>query len=226
MLETLIKLNSSRVGHDKLVRSIQYACKLIAATQSNPQATKNLESTLRSARKLLRLGTSIDALYSSTISIGHPDLVIRLTVTLSRIASAMFLFGDHLVWLKNASLIDINLSKWSTFSNKSWLYSIILNLVRDIYEVQRILRCYQLTRTNKTRTNSSLSETVELYCHIVNYIVAEHKNTALDFAKNMADVILPLSALGYIKAPKIVGICGVVSSIAAALQVMDPRLKL
>ena len=196
MLETLIKLNSSRVGHDKLVRSIQYACKLIAATQSNPQLTKNLENTLRSARKLLRLGTAIDALYSSSLSIGHPDLVIRLTVTLSRIASAMFLFGDHLVWLKSASLIDINLPKWSTFSNKSWLYSIILNLARDIYELQRILRCYHLTRPNKMKTNTSLGEIAEFYYPIVAYTLVEHKNTALDFVKNMADVILPLSALG------------------------------
>lgn len=226
MLETLIKLNSSRVGHDKLVRSIQYACKLIAASQSNPQSTKNLENTLRSARKLLRLGTAIDALYSSTISIGHPDLVIRLTVTLSRIASAMFLFGDHLVWLKNASMIDINLSKWSTFSNKSWLYSIILNLTRDIYELQRILRCYKLTRPSNTRLNPSFNDIVELYYPILAYVLREHKNAILDLAKNMTDIILPLSALGYIQAPKFVGFCGILSSVAAALQVMDPRLKL
>ena len=196
MLETLIKLNSSRVGHDKMVRSIQYACKLISATQNDPQATKNLESTLRSARKLLRLGTSIDALYSSTLSIQHPDLVIRLTVTLSRIASAMFLFGDHLVWLKSASLIDINLVKWSTFSNKSWLYSIILNLTRDVYELQRILGCYQLTKPVKTVPHISLQGVAEAYYPIMAYVLREHKNAVLDLVKNMADVFLPLSALG------------------------------
>lgn len=226
MLETLIKLNSSRVGHDKLVRSIQYACKLISATQTNPQATKSLESTLRSARKLLRLGTAIDALYSSTLSIRHPDLVIRLTVTLSRIASAMFLFGDHLVWLHNASLVNVSLSKWSTFSNKSWLYSIILNLARDVYELQRILRCYQLTNPVKKMPNQSLQEVVESYYPILAYVLREHKNAVLDLVKNMTDVVLPLSALGYIQMPKFVGLCGVVSSLAAALQVMDPRLKL
>ena len=196
MLETLIKLNSSRVGHDKLVRSIQYACKLIAATQANPQPTKNLESTLRSARKLLRLGTAIDALYSSTLSIRHPDLVIRLTVTLSRIASAMFLFGDHLVWLHNSALIDVNLAKWSQFSNKCWLYSLIFNLSRNIYEMQRILGCYHLTTHIKTMPQISLQGVVEAYYPIATYVLREHKNAVLDLVKNMTDVILPLSALG------------------------------
>jgi len=196
MLETLIKLNSSRVGHDKLVRTIQYACKLIAASQASPKATQSLESTLRSARKLLRLGTSIDTLYSSVLSIQHPDLVIRLTVTLSRISSGMFLFGDHLIWLHNAALIDVNLPKWSQFSNKCWLYSIILNLTRNIYELQRILDCYKLTTHIKTIPQISLQGVVEAYYPILNYMLKEHKNALLDLVKNMTDVILPLSALG------------------------------
>ena len=36
----------------------------------------------------MRLGTCVDALNSSMASVGHPDLVIRLTVTLSRFVQA------------------------------------------------------------------------------------------------------------------------------------------
>jgi hypothetical protein len=45
---------------------------------------KTLEETLSSARKLLRLGTCVEALHSSLSTVSHPDIVIRLTVTLSR----------------------------------------------------------------------------------------------------------------------------------------------
>jgi len=226
MLETLIKLNSSRVGHDKLVRTLQYACKLIAASQDYPEAIQKLEATLRSARKLMRLGTSIDALYSSTLSIHHPDLLIRFTTTLSRIASAMFLFGDHLIWLHNASLIDVNPSKWSSFSNKSWLYSIILNLLRDFYELQRVIAKCKMAKPIRARPVVSLKDFVETYYPLLVYILREHQNAVLDLVKNLTDVILPLGALGYIKRPKLVGVCGMISSVAASLQIMNPRLKL
>ena len=40
MLDTLIKLNSSRAGHDKLIRTMQYTCKLIAASSRNKKIYK------------------------------------------------------------------------------------------------------------------------------------------------------------------------------------------
>ena len=40
MLDTLIKLNSSRAGHDKLIRTMQYTCKLIAASSRNRKIYK------------------------------------------------------------------------------------------------------------------------------------------------------------------------------------------
>ena len=178
MIDQLIRLNSSRVGHDKIVRTIQYACKLVSAFDHYSESSQKLESTLRSSRKLLRMGTSIDALYSSCSVVNHPDVILRLTLTISRIASAMFLFGDHLIWLNNNSLIRINPRKWSAFSNKSWLYSIILNLIRDWYEL-RIAISY-------ARKNG-LS---------IPAFVKSYKNLVVDLLRNATDLILPLGALG------------------------------
>lgn len=207
-----MRLNSSRAGHDKLVRVVQYSCRLMAACQTNPAATRQLEQTVRSARKFLRLGTSLDALHASLMTVRHPDIIIRLTLTLSRIASAMFLFGDHVVWLASVGLLRTQSNQWSTFSNKSWLYSIILNLLRDLYEIRRVLHCYTLIAHREAS--------------LVRYVLREHTNAALDSLKNVTDLLLPLAALGYIKAPKLVGLCGIVSSLAAAVQIINPRLKL
>ena len=95
-METLIKLNSSRVGRDKIFRTLQYA---LRAINSQPylatSESRDLEKTLASFRKLLRLGTFIDVLLSARQSIHHQEVFTRVTVTLSRIANAMFLLGTH-----------------------------------------------------------------------------------------------------------------------------------
>ena len=44
----------------------------------------------------------------------------------------MFLLGDHIVWLHRNNLVQMkDIKEWERFSNKSWLYSIILNLITD-----------------------------------------------------------------------------------------------
>ena len=108
-MDTLIKLNSTRVGRDKIFRTLQYA---LRAINSQPylatSESRDLEKTLASFRKLLRLGTFIDVLLSARQSIQCEDVFTRVTVTLSRIASAMFLLGDHLIWLHRQKLISLN----------------------------------------------------------------------------------------------------------------------
>ena len=59
MLDTFIKLNSTRTGHDKLIRTLQYTCKLIAVSGHHPKAD-HLARVVGAARKFLRLGTCVD----------------------------------------------------------------------------------------------------------------------------------------------------------------------
>ena len=132
-MDTLIKLNSTRVGRDKIFRTLQYA---LRAINSRPylatDESRDLEKTLASFRKLLRLGTFIDVLQSAKQSIHHPDFFTRILVTLGKIANAMFLLGDHVIWLHRNNLLKMkDIKEWERFSNKSWLYSIILNLITD-----------------------------------------------------------------------------------------------
>ena len=77
-MDTLIKLNSSRVGRDKIFRTLQYG---LRAINSRPYLATNesrdLEKTLASFRKLLRLGTFIDVLQSARQSIHFEDFFTR-----------------------------------------------------------------------------------------------------------------------------------------------------
>ena len=60
---------------------------------------------------------------------------------------------------------------------RCWLYSGILNLLRDLYEVQKLLE-----RRRRGREWGRLAR--------------ENKPVLLDIVKNSADVVLPLGALG------------------------------
>ena len=100
-MENLIQLNTTRNGRDKVFRTLQYALKAINGSLPYlaSEKSRDLEKTLASFRKLLRLGTFIDALHGARQSIHHADLLHGSLITLSRIANAMYLLGDHIVWL-------------------------------------------------------------------------------------------------------------------------------
>ena len=181
MLDTFLKLNSSRAGHDKLIRTVQYACKLIAASSSShSHKYDDLARMIGATRRFLRLGTCVDALYSSFLSVSHPDSFVRMTVTLSHIANAMYLFCDHLLFLHHNKLLRINVKKWDNLSDRCWLYSIVMDLVRNIYQINCIL-----TKLGILSSSNSLL-----------YFMENHKNLIVDTIKNTADLILPLTSLG------------------------------
>ena len=107
-METLIQLNTTRNGRDKVFRTLQYALKAINGSLPYlaSEKSRDLEKTLASFRKLLRLGTFIDALHGARQSIHHADLLHGSLITLSRIANAMYLLGDHIIWLHKVQLAN------------------------------------------------------------------------------------------------------------------------
>ncbi|KAG4077060.1 hypothetical protein HA402_016047 [Bradysia odoriphaga] len=104
-MESLIKLNGQLSGRDKLARLVQYSCRTLwdcLQGDSNIELIdkiKTLEYILSSFRKLLRFGKCADVLYASLKTIHNPDVTLRLTLTLSKISQAIFLFADHIIWL-------------------------------------------------------------------------------------------------------------------------------
>lgn len=137
MLETLIKLNSSRAGHDKLIRTLQYTCKLMAASGChNSDNYDYLAKLTGAARKFLRLGTCIDSLYASFSIPLHLDTLSSLTVTFSRIANTMYLFCDHLIWCHSINFIKIDKKYWDDLSGN---IKIIFEYIDYMYQIRPVL---------------------------------------------------------------------------------------
>lgn len=187
---------------------------------------------------VLRFGKCIDVLYAAQRTIHHTNVTLRLTLTLSKIAQALFLYADHIVWLSRTGLVkSIDAKKWNDTANKYWFVSIVMNLCRDVYELSKLI---DRTLSGKSRqtlynwlfhTNANIStlskrDLSRASLQVYSYLY-ENRDIFIDTTKNMCDVFIPLTALGYTKLkPRTVGILGVISSVAAIYVLLQPAAKL
>ncbi|XP_059615974.1 peroxisomal membrane protein 11B [Phlebotomus argentipes] len=231
-MDTLIRLNNSTAGRDKTARLIQYLCKALWDTLDANDINSHLidqlrtfELSLSTFRKTLRLGKCIDTFYASLTSLHYADAVVRMTVTLSKLASSMFLFCDHMIWFARTGFVKgVNVEKWNKLANKYWLFSVVMNLVRDFYEIQRLLA----TQTPKKATvdQGCLQEVISLPLQTVKCICG-HKPVLWDTVKNACDLFLPLNGLGFTKlSPRTIGVLGFISSLAGLIPLVEPSAKL
>lgn len=190
---------------------------------------------------VLRFGKCLDVLNAAQKSIHHTNVTLRLTLTLSKIAQALFLFADHIIWLSRSGLSkSINAKKWNDTANKYWFVSIVANLCRDFYEITQLIERTLNSGNGRTRqsihgwlfnTNTNISTlskkdlskaSLQAYAYVY-----ENRAIFIDTIKNLCDVFIPATALGYTKLkPRTVGLLGVISSIAALIVLIQPTAKL
>ena len=230
-MDIVLKLNEQTVGRDKIIRLLQYGSRAYwyyaqntRSTQHSAEVLRSLEYTFSSFRKLLRLGRCLDSLYSALKVMKYPDLAVRVTLTLSKISNALFLLADHIIWIGRVGLLRVNIEKWSKIANKYWLMSIIMNLIRDIYEIITIIEHDEGKNVLMRKPNFSpdMWKQYKLLFHLKN-----HKDIAMDAIKNGCDLFIPLTALGFTKfSPGTIGIFGVISSIVGLYTLIYPLYKL
>ena len=164
------------------------------------------------------------------------DAVLRLTLTLSKINQALYLFFDHIIWAARAGLITTDIPRWVQLSSKFWLFSIILNLTRDLYDIWRAL-IHEIKVRNSQASKSHYINGDAHYAGKMKHVrtdgevvvkcIRENVPIFLDFVKNACDVVLPMSALGHVNAsPGFQGFVGVISSLIGIATIWDPLLRL
>ncbi|XP_026763009.1 peroxisomal membrane protein 11B [Galleria mellonella] len=234
-MDILVKVNNESNGRDKLARLVQYTSRLVwhqlerrNANKYSIDRIKNLESNLGSFRKILRLGRCIDACYAALNVMHTEDPFLRFTLTSSKLAHALYLYADHIVWLSRSGFLKTDSDNWNTTANKFWLLSIVANLARDFYEILHILESNKSvllkpSEISGTIKHFSLTDSAKHVCTIMNC----HKDVFIDTLKNSCDLFIPLTALGFTKlSPSTIGALGAVSSAAALLTIVKPITKL
>lgn len=255
ILEGLVKFNTQTNGRDRIFRLLQYSSKFFGWTAEKCNydkgaiiKLKNLEYSLGTARKLLRLGRFIDVLYGAFKSIHNPNLLIRFTLTMAKINSAIYYLNDHVVWLGRVGLVKVNQESWSKRGNRYWFYSLVLVLLRDIYELWLLINIDMRIRSHCSILSSSDSHPSlgTEFClrsypsagfqmdsnpfnmfKPVSDFAFDHRDVVLDTVKNLCDLMIPLGSMGYAKlSPGLVGLCGIISSLIGILTIVDPLSKL
>lgn len=156
------------------------------------------------------------------------DPVLRTSLTISKLAHALYLFADHIVWLTKSGFLKKDSESWNRTANKYWLLSIIANLARDFYEMYHVLELNRTTYLRPSelfngRMNFIQSDNWKYWYSLVNC----HKDVFLDTFKNSCDLFIPLTALGFTKlSPSAVGLLGAMSSLAALVTIVKPITKL
>ncbi|CAL7936442.1 unnamed protein product [Xylocopa violacea] len=219
-MDIIVKLNEQTVGRDKIIRLLQYGSRAywfygqnIRSMQHSAEILRSLEYTFSSFRKILRLGRCLDSLYSALKMSKYPDVSIRVTLTISKIANALFLLADHIIWIGRVGLCKVNIEKWGKVAHKYWLMSILMNLTRDVYEIAKVLEC------------QSKKSNIWEYFKVL--LGLDHKDIIMDTIKNGCDLFIPLTALGYTKFNAgTIGLFGMISSIVGLYTLIQPQYKL
>jgi peroxin-11B len=161
--------------------------------------------------------------------------MIAFTLTISKICQSLFLLVDHILWLARSGLFkNIDTTKWTTRSNKFWLFSLVMNIVRDVYEINRLITCYSHHK-NITECIFSTLVSIRGFADLKRYsqttldFMKVYKYLTIDTIKNCCDLFIPLSSLGYFNlklSPRTIGILGAISSLMGIMALLDPSYKL
>lgn len=174
---------------------------------------------------VLRFGRCIDTLHSTLALFRHDNQTVKTTLILSKIAHSLFLLADHILWLGRSDLWTVRTDKWVNIANKYWLYSLVMNLTRDFYEISTILakeRSIILPSSGLT----SLNDYLDLGSNVLKCAL-RNKQVVVDTVKNGCDFFIPLTALGHTNlSPGTIGWLGVVSSLAGLVVLVEPLMKL
>lgn len=242
-LDNIVKFNSLASGRDKLFRLVQYSSKCswyylqkYGISEEIVVKLQRLSNALSTTRKFMRLGKSVDFLHGALRSIHLADNVLRWTITLSKLNQSVYLLFDHIVWAGRVGLAVIDKDKWGNLSARFWLVTIILNVIRDLYEIfgtiysemkQRDARVSRSQYKNGAAEYKQLLRPSMSNRQLILKCISENPPAFIDLARNVCDAILPLEALGFIKAsPGMQGLTGTVSSVLGIASTWNPLLRL
>lgn len=234
-MDSWVRFNAQSQAKERVFRAAQYACTLLGyslhragSAEKLRLTVSQLEAHMSLTRKLLRLGNSAEALEAAKRSIHLKDTVLRLCLTLSHLNRAMYFACDNLLWAGKTGLMPkLDQSKWSQRSFRYYLFALILNLVRDVYELRLLVECESRSRGTKGEESHTTPCGVSSQLQLLVSVLHHNPPLLLDLVKNSCDLFVPLDRLGiYSTGPGWVGACGLTSSLLSILTIIHPWLKL
>ncbi|XP_027264018.1 peroxisomal membrane protein 11A isoform X2 [Cricetulus griseus] len=122
---------------------------------------------------------------------------------------------------------------WAT---RHYYYFLLMSLVRDLYEILLQMERVASDRAKRERSSQGSpgysvvhedTDWLQSFLRLLFHSLRQHPPLLLDTVKNFCDILIPLNQLGIYKSNLgVVGLGGLVSSVAGLITVMYPQLKL
>ncbi|NWH95243.1 PX11B protein, partial [Aegithalos caudatus] len=113
-----------------------------------------------------------------------------------------------------------------------YLFSLLLNLTRDAYELRLLLERAESSRLRGKSPDPaphprSRLQHLRLQLLLLLRVLRDNPPVLLDLLRNAWDLVIPLEKLGMCRSsPGMVGLCGLASSVLAVLTILHPWLRL
>lgn len=183
---------------------------------------RELEQYFISCRRVINFGRCTDQLYSAIKILHINDPVTRMTLFTSKFWLSFHMFSDHVLWLNQFGLLKVEKERWIERANRFWLYSVTMNLLRDVYELINVVqqrRSREEGNLNSGLKNFSLSTPFKW--------AKKYPKLSCDVIKNSCDFWIPYSAINKIDLhPTVVSLLGIISTAMGILQVYDKSYRL
>uniref|UniRef100_A0A8C6UT82 Peroxisomal biogenesis factor 11 beta n=1 Tax=Neogobius melanostomus TaxID=47308 RepID=A0A8C6UT82_9GOBI len=235
-MDSWVRFNAQSQAKERVFRAAQYACTLLGYSLHRAGSAEKLRLTVSQLEAHMSLtrkcdaasGNSAEALEAAKRSIHLKDGVLRLCLTLSHLNRAMYFACDNLLWAGKTGLLPtLDQRKWSERSFRYYLLALILNLVRDVYELRLLMECEARSRGSPAEEPHTAPGGVASQLQLLLSVLHHNPPLLLDLLKNSCDVFVPLDRLGlYSTGPGWVGACGLTSSVLSILTIVHPWLKL
>ena len=157
----------------------------------------------------------------AAVAIHINDPILRYSITLSRISSALQFLCDNVYLFSRLGLLRLDQGNLLSVSSKLWLYADLLNIIRVCYEIRHEIK-EQIDRQESNIRNSKHSFYSTCKC-----VMVRRPDLVMDLVKNVSDVWLPVHASGLTQlSPGSVGLFGTVSSVLGAATIWQKSGKL
>ncbi len=149
----------------------------------------------------------------------HHDNVLRVLIMCRRITYVIYYIIDHITWAARLGLYKATPKEWSKFQAKFWLIALVFGLLRNLYD---ILNLIFVPKKKHDGGEESFAQGSSVATRLMS-----RPQVLLDTVKNSADFLLPFNVMGVIELNVgLAGLLGLISSIAGAIPVWSPNMKL
>jgi peroxin-11B len=236
-LDMWIKFTSMTAGRDKIYRTIQYSGRFVVwylnrkkkegvpmpYLENMIERLQRLSEACGQGRKLFRLGRSVDFLQSALKAYTTlPDPIIQGCTMGKSLAMGTWLILDAVQWLTLVGVIkrpSQSIQNLNRYAYRFWLVGLLCSLGMDVYKLEHLIRKriqFEEEALGKTpESPSTETTTIDL-----KMLQKQMNAVTLDLVRDLLDLLIPGSALGYIQLESgVVGLIGTITSLIGAYQI-------